>query len=128
MKLRELEDQLRVPVLDGLQAQGDLIVIPLALVRTVRPDPWAAWRPVPPEGVELVRGETGNTHTLVADAGTHRWTAGLHDPLGLTIRLIENTAPAYLIHPEHGCSGVAPGCWLVRRQQEYRAWRRLVTD
>jgi hypothetical protein len=115
-------------VLDGLQAQGDLVIIPLALVRTVQVHPWVVWRPVPPEGVELLRGETGNTHTLVADVDTCRWTAGLRDPLDLTVRLFENTAPAYLIHPEHGAGGVAPGRWLVRRQQEYGSWRRLAAD
>lgn len=40
------------------------------------------------------------------------------DPLGLGIAVFENTTPAYLVHPEHGGSGVAAGSWLVRRQQE----------
>lgn len=117
--LDHLERQVAVPALDGLQAQGDLIVIPHALVeRTVTLNRWARWEPVPPGGVELVRGVDGrNPHTLVADPGTCRWIS-VHDPLRLGIVVFENTAPAYLIHPEHGGSGVAPGRWLVRRQQE----------
>jgi hypothetical protein len=116
--LEHLHRQVTVPVVDGLQAQGDLIVIPLAMIGTVTVAEHG-WRPLPPAGVELVRGVAGNNpHTLVADAGTCRWTTSLADPLGLAIAVFENTAPAYLVHPEHGGSGVAPGRWLVRRQQE----------
>ncbi|MGW4487227.1 hypothetical protein ACWEOE_25695 [Amycolatopsis sp. NPDC004368] len=69
-------------------------------------------------GVELVRGVDGrNPHTLVADPGMCRYIS-VNDALRLGIAVFENTAPAYLIHPEHGGSGVAPGRWLVRRQQE----------
>jgi hypothetical protein len=128
--LEHLERQVTVPVLDGPQAQGDLIVLPLAMVRVVSVWQGATWQPVPPGGVELVRGVAGNNpHTLVADPGTCRWTFGVRDPLGLGIVLFTNTAPAYLIHPEHGGSGVAPGEWLVRRQQESGTHRRrLIAD
>lgn len=131
--LDHLERQVTVPVIDGLQAQGDLIVIPLALLNTVTLHSWARWRPVPADGVELVRGVAGNNpHTLVADAGTCRWTAEVRDPVGLGIAAFENTAPAYLVHPEHGGSGVAPGRWLVRRQQErgtgFRSRSVLIAD
>jgi hypothetical protein len=123
--LDHLERQVAIPVLDGPQAQGDLIVLPHAMVRPVTTHPWATWRPVPPGGVELVRGEAGNNpHTLVADPGVCERTLGVHDPLGLGIALFTNTAPVYLIHPEHGGSGVAPGTWLVRRQQEAGFQRR----
>ncbi|MEW2500681.1 MULTISPECIES: hypothetical protein [unclassified Amycolatopsis] len=118
--LEHLERQVTVPVLDGLQAQGDLIVIPHALVaRTVVLHTNAWWQDVPRGGVELVRGVDGrNPHTLVADPDTCRWTSSVRDPLNLGIAVFENSAPAYLIHPEHGGSGVAPGRWLARRQQE----------
>jgi hypothetical protein len=129
--LAHLERQVTVPVLDGPQAQGDLIVLPLAMITTVTAvQPREHWLSVPLGGVELVRGVAGNNpHTLVADAGTCSWTAGVRDPLGLGIAVFTNTAPAYLIHPEHGGSGVAPGTWLVRRQQESGVLRRgLVSD
>lgn len=117
--LDHLERDLTIPVIDGPQAQGDLIVLPLPMIGTVHPHGYAHWLPVPPHGVELVRGVAGNNpHTLVADPGTCRETPDVHDPLRLAIALFENTAPAYLVHPEHGASGVAPGRWLVRRQQE----------
>ena len=123
--LDHLERQVTVPVIDGLQAQGDLIVIPAGLINTVRIHPEAKWFGVRPGGVELVRGVAGNNpHTLVADPGTCEFTNSFTDPLGLTIAILANTAPAYLIHPEHGASGIAPGRWLVRRQQESAVNRR----
>ncbi|WP_433868894.1 hypothetical protein [Saccharopolyspora sp. CA-218241] len=122
--LDHLERELSVPVLDGLQAQGDLLVLPLAMLGTITVPTRARWHPVPPEGVELLRGAAGgNPHTLVSDRDTCRWSPAVHDPLGLTIAAFENTAPAFLVHPEHGGSGVAPGRWLVRRQQERGAAR-----
>ncbi|MFL6141301.1 MAG: hypothetical protein ACJ72N_05430 [Labedaea sp.] len=105
---------------DGLQPQGDLIVIPLTMIGTVTTSPWGRWRTVAPTGVELVRGAAGNNpHTLIAGArDTCRWTTDWRDPTLLGIAVFSNSAPAYLLHPEHGASGVAPGTWLVRRQQE----------
>jgi hypothetical protein len=116
--LDHLEREVTVPVIDGLQAQGDLIVVPLNMITTVAVVEYS-WRPVPPEGIELVRGVAGNNpHTLVADPGTCQINGAVVDRLRLTIAVIDNTAPAYLVHPEHGASGIAPGQWLVRRQQE----------
>ena len=131
--LDHLERELTVPVIDGLQAQGDLIVVPYAFVaRAVTPTA-GNWREVPAIGVELLRSAAGgNPHTLVADEGTCYWTTGVRDSLGLAIAVFDNTAPAYLVHPEHGGSGVAPGRWLVRRQQErdagFRARNVLIAD
>jgi len=132
--LDHLELQVAIPVIDGLQAQGDLIVIPRALVPVVTEDSWARWSPVPRAGVELIRGANGaNPHTLTADPGTCEWTPGVRDPLGLAVGLIRNTAPVHLVHPEHGGIGIAPGEWVVRRQQErgtarFRSTATLVCD
>jgi hypothetical protein len=128
--LAHLERQVTVPVCDGPQAQGDLIVLPQEMVPDVGFPRGMQWLSVPSGGVELVRGVAGNNpHTLVADAGTCWWTPYLRDSLGLGIAVFSNTAPAYLIHPEHGGSGVAPGRWLVRRQREAGFHRpRLVSD
>lgn len=125
--LDHLEREIAVPVIDGPQAQGDLIVLPMAMVPVVTVSDWAAWQPVPWHGVELVRGVAGNNpHTLVADPGTCLWTPHVWDPLRLAVAVFENTTTAYLIHPEHGGTGVAPGRWLVRRQQEYGLLKRLL--
>lgn len=131
--LDHLEQSVSIPVVDGLQAQGDLIVIPVSEISaSLSIQPNAAWTDVPPEGVELLRGAAGgNPHTLVADPGTCRWTKHVSDPGGLAIGVFEASAPVYLLHPEHGASGCTPGRYAIRRQREYTAggWgSRLVAD
>ncbi|XVQ15251.1 hypothetical protein ACQP1W_22810 [Spirillospora sp. CA-255316] len=118
--LDHLEKEAAVPVVDGLQAQGDLIVIPFAMVEdAVRLHVPARWRPVRAAGVELLRGAAGgNAHTLVADPGTCEWTTALHDRQALALGAFHATRVVYLLHPEHGGSGVAPGTYVVRRQRE----------
>ena len=70
-------------------------------------------------------GTGGNPHTLVADPGTCRWTTGVHDPERLALGALSTAGVAYLIHPEHGGSGIAPGTYVIRRQRERsRATRR----
>jgi hypothetical protein len=126
--LDHLERQVAIPVLDGPQAQGDLIVLPHAMTPFVT-DGGSMLTQVPPGGVELVRGEAGNNpHTLVAEEGTCLWTRFVFDTLRLAVAMFTNSAPVYLIHPEHGGSGVAPGTWVVRRQQEAGVLKRLVAD
>ncbi|WP_220446584.1 hypothetical protein [Nonomuraea deserti] len=129
--LDHLEQSVRIPVVDGLQAQGDLIVIPLAMVAgSVRARPGARWEPVPSAGVELLRGEAGgNPHTLVADPGTCLWTDQVLDSDRLAIGMFQAQATVYLLHPEHGGTGCAPGTYVVRRQREREGRRmRLVAD
>ncbi len=82
----------------------------------------------------------GNPHTLIADAGTCRWTTEVYDRLArLAPGIVETTTVAYLIHPEHGGTGLAAGQYVIRRQREHAtgtAWRngsarradRLVAD
>jgi hypothetical protein len=38
--------------------------------------------------------------------------------------MIDTSAVAYLIHPEHGGTGIAPGRYAVRRQRERSTERR----
>ena len=117
--LDHLEREVAIPVVDGLQAQGDLIVVPYAFVARAVTSTASNWREVPAAGVELLRSAAGgNPHTLVADPGTCRWTRHVRDTMGLAIAMIETSAVAYLIHPEHGGTGIAPGRYVVRRQRE----------
>ncbi|AWS48854.1 hypothetical protein [Streptosporangium sp. 'caverna'] len=132
--LDHLEQSVSIPVVDGLQAQGDLIVVPLSLLASsvkVSSD-WTpvSWTDVPPEGIELLRGAAGgNPHTLVADPGTCRWTPNVADSDGLAIGIFETSAVAYLLHPEHGATGCTPGTYVIRRQREHEGRRaRLVAD
>lgn len=128
--LDHLEREVSLPVVSGLQAQGDLIVVPYAMLRDVTVSRHPRWRDVPAEGIELLRSAAGaNPHTLVADPGTCRWTTRVTDPERLALGVVETTAVAYLIHPEHGGSGIAPGRYVVRRQRERgEAAARLIAD
>ncbi|GII97054.1 hypothetical protein [Sinosporangium siamense] len=131
--LDHLEKQVAIPVIDGLQAQGDLLIVPLRMIATaVSIDNWATWREVPADGFEVLRGAAGgNPHTLVADASTCHWTTQARDTFELAIGIFRNTKPAYMLHPEHGATGFSPGVYVVRRQRELghsRGGRRLVAD
>jgi len=123
--LEHLDRQLSVPVIAGLQAQGDVIVVPQAIARRGG----TARTPVPSGGVAVVRGENGgNTHLLLAEGyvffDQDRATGGLD--LGLLT--VADGATAYLAHPEHGYTGIAPGTYVVRRQREQADEIRLVQD
>lgn len=119
--LAHLDRQVDVPVIDGLQAQGDLIIVPDDITGSAYFRD--GWHPLPAEGVELVRGGDGNNpHTLV---GTGRLTTQVFDPEHLAVAMLHNEVPVYLVHPEHGATGIAPGCWLVRRQREAGAFRKV---
>jgi hypothetical protein len=111
-----------VPVVSGLQRQGDVIVVP-----TRRGNVAGAF-PVPAEGIAVVRGESGgNTHLLIAD-GLCSWKpSGTRDATQGTLTIDEGGA-AYLIHPEHGAQGIAPGQYIIRRQREQAEEIRLVAD
>jgi hypothetical protein len=141
--LGHLEREVTIPVTDGLQAQGDLLVIPLALLAAIPSGPPRArvsisesayWQQVPGAGIEVLRGGAGgNPHTLVADPGTGRWTTGVRDSSGLALGALSTSGVAYLIHPEHGASGIAPGRYVIRRQREragttYRDTARYIAD
>ncbi|WP_433364269.1 hypothetical protein [Streptosporangium sp. CA-115845] len=119
-----------IPVIDGPQCQGDLAIIPLTMVDgRVRVRPGADWAPVQRAGVEVLRGAAmGNAHTLVADPGTCRWTADVDDQDNLALGVLDTTATAYLLHREHGGTGIAPGCYVVRRQREQRDLIAYVAD
>ena len=115
-----------IPVLTGLQAQGDVIVVP-------SPRSASAVTAVPQQGVPVVRGENGgHTHLLLA-SGTVTWdpsaTAGT-DPsdLDLGTLTVADGATAYLAHPEHAYSGIGAGTYVLRRQREQADVARFVAD
>lgn len=121
-----LEAQAEIPVLSGLQAQGDVAVVPAAYdrIRTVEPVT------VPAEGIAVVRGEAGgNTHLLMA-SGPAQWlpTPRIGPDLLLGLLLVPAGSTAWLLHPEHGCTGIAPGSYELRRQREMADQVRIVAD
>lgn len=123
--VRDLFADAEVPVLDCSQAQGDLLIVPVS--RTAGGGAVG----VPAEGVDVIRPtDGGHAHTLVAPDGGCRVTlrdSGSTDDL--VIAVIETTEPVFLLHAEHGGTGLAPGCWEVRGQREFDAEReRRVAD
>jgi hypothetical protein len=124
--LEHLEADLEVPVLGGLQAQGDLFIVPLASAG--RPLEFGTPVEVPGEGVAVIEAVGGgHEHRLFAGVpGTAVF--GLADARGQDIGVLECTEPAYLLHPEHGATGVAPGSYVLRRQREQADEERLVAD
>lgn len=123
--LDHLDQQLQIPVLSGLQFQGDVAVVPCPARAGVAPG-----QQVPAAGVAVVRGENGgNTHLLVAD-GQVSWAAGRGSGGTLTLGTVtvSEDATAYLLHPEHGGNALAPGSYELRRQREQREEIALVQD
>ncbi|HEY9314294.1 hypothetical protein [Williamsia sp.] len=115
-----LDKEMSIPVVDGLQAQGDLIVVPAALLPMVGPLADSRPAPVPRTGIELLRSAAGgNPHNLVAEEGHCTWTSRVRDPRGLALGIVDTQVIAYLIHPEHGATGIAPGRYVIGRQQEF---------
>jgi hypothetical protein len=118
-----LDRDLTIPVLAGLQRQGDVIVIPTL----VGPEARVA---VPRKGVPVVRGEaTGNTHLLLAegDVRLDMLDASAGDLLLGRLTVAEGST-AHMAHAEHGYLSIAPGTYEVRRQREQADEIRLVQD
>ncbi len=119
-----LEAQAEVPVVSGqTQVQGDVIVVPIQ-------GPRKPGTKVPPAGVGVVRGEVGgNTHLLVAE-GDVSWAPVAGGPTGTVLGYIQVSegAVAYLLHPEHGASGIGSGSYTLGRQRQQADESRLVAD
>lgn len=112
-----------VPVLTGVQAQGDLLIVPAEIE--------ADWKPVPNTGVQVVVGEaTGNTHWLHRgfDSPGVMW-ARIDDGLRLAAVMVPDGQSAELIHSdEHGCNAMGPGTYVIHGKQELADQIRRVAD
>jgi hypothetical protein len=120
--LDHLDRQLEVPVLDGIQMQGDLAVIPTIAERPRTGDTVHAGgiAVIPP-----VNG--GHEHRLLADVpGSAYWRPATGG--GQDLGVLHTTETAWLAHPEHGYLGIAPGDYVLRRQREQAEEERLVAD
>jgi hypothetical protein len=122
---------LQIPVLRGLQFQGDVAVLPIDIDR--RASIVSDEHVVPRNGVAVVRGEAGgNTHLLLGAPAAY-WApsdrAGT-DPsdLDLGTLTVPDGSTAYLAHPEHAFAGIAPGSYILRRQREQADVERFVQD
>ena len=110
-----LDADAAVPVLTGMQAQGDLLIVPVrSMPRRLE------WTVVPDAGLQIVRGEaTGNTHWLHRgfDSTGVRWAS---DPDGVRLGYLDvpDGGSALLIHTdEHGANGIGPGHYAIHRKR-----------
>src|SRR6266851_5628570 len=110
-----LDREVTIPVLTGLQAQGDVMVVP-------RPALAEAVAAVPQDGVVVVKGEFGgHTHTLLGEGEVSfdRAPEGDGDTgLDLGTLTVAEGSVAYLAHPEHAYSGIGPGTYVLRGRRE----------
>lgn len=116
-----LDREVTVPIITGLQRQGDVLVLPSKA---------DAKTPVPATGTPVVKGENGgNTHAIVADGPVFCdvRTASATD-LTLALLTVPPGSVAYLAHPEHAYSGIGAGSYTIRRQREQADELRLVQD
>jgi hypothetical protein len=116
----ELDQQLNIPLVAGLQRQGDVLVRPAAT---------PARTPVSANGTPVVRGENGgNTHTILADGEVY---CDVEIPTArdlVVARLSVRSGEAVLCHPEHGFNRIGPGDYEIRRQREMAEEMRMVAD
>jgi hypothetical protein len=109
-----------IPVLSGMQRQGDVLVLPAAV---------AASTAVPVSGTAVVRAENGgNTHAVYAADGPAYCDTNAAEGLRVAALTVPDGSIAYLGHPEHGYLGIAPGSYEIRRQREMAGPARMVAD
>lgn len=117
-----------VPVLTGVQAQGDLIVFP-ATEAALPSD--VEFKTVPAAGVQVVHGEaTGNTHWLHAgfDSPGVLW-ARVDEGVRIGFVRVPEGESAQLIHTdEHGANGIGPGLYAIHGKREQADEIRRVAD
>lgn len=121
--LDHLDRDMSIPVLTGLQRQGDVIVIPDVKA--------SATTAVPASGTPVVRGENGgNTHAIVAEGPGVRVDVRTPTTGDLRVASLSVAAGsvAWLAHPEHGYVGVGPGTYRINRQREQADELRMVQD
>lgn len=122
--------ELDVPVLTGVQRQGDVLIVPRAKLGRAEQAHMTA---VPAEGVAVVRGEaTGNTHLLQPEPGCIiRWSPATAstDSVALGILDVPEGGTAWLIHTdEHGANGIGPGTYALHGKREQAEEIRRVAD
>lgn len=103
-----------IPVLTGLQRQGDVLVIPTA------PGQVAGLVDIPPAGTPAVQGQ--HTHLLVGDGAY----AARNDGIDLGTLVVRTEV--WMLHDEHGGNAIGPGTYLLRGKQEMAEQIRRVAD
>ncbi|MEO6793836.1 MAG: hypothetical protein ABI253_09620 [Mycobacterium sp.] len=116
----EHDADLDIPVLSGMQRQGDVLVLPAAVTASTA---------VPASGTAVVRADNGgNTHAVYAADGPVYCDTNAAGSLRVATLTVPHGSTAYLGHPEHGYMGIGAGSYEIRRQREMAGRARLVAD
>lgn len=116
-----LDRQVTIPVLRDPQIQGDVSILPVTTK--------VATTAIPRTGIAVVVGENGgNTHSLHGERCFFDFAPAKAGSLKLGTLTVPVGEEAYLIHPEHGAMGMAPGTYDLGRQREYAGEWRQVAD
>lgn len=113
-----------VPVLTGVQAQGDLLIVPIESTK-------AKLTRLPVKGVQVVFGEaTGNSHWLHAGFESPGIEfARVESGQAIAVVRVPEGQSAQLIHTdEHGSNGIGPGLYAIHEKREQADEIRRVTD
>lgn len=119
-----LDAQIDVPVLTGMQRQGDLLIVPA-------PSASPATTPVPAEGVVVVAAESANrnTHSLHGFDGPVCFDRAVGRGQTVGTLTVPDGSSAYLVHTEeHGANAFGPGTYRIVRQREQADEIRMVAD
>lgn len=124
-----LAADMEVPILTGVQFQGDIGIIPASM------DSFGAGgvklEPVPDKGIQVIHGEaTGNTHWLHKgfESPGVQWARVEHE-LVLAVVSVPEGQSAELIHTdEHGANAMGPGLYVLRGKRELADAIRRVQD
>lgn len=118
--LDHLPNDVEIPIVQGSQRQGDVLIRPSkdgeVLLDEVSTAPL-----IPMAGVPVVRGENGgNTHLLVGEGDVRYLPAKETTATSLILGslLVGEGSVAYLTHPQHGFMGIGSGTYIVKRQRE----------
>ena len=120
-----LEAEAQVPVLSGVQAQGDLLVVPVDKTQL------GTGQLVPMGGYQVVRGEAAaHTHWLDGlGPVSYAPNTGELDGLVLGELTVPDGSVAYLTHEdEHGSNGIGAGRYEIRQKRELADEIRYVED
>lgn len=114
-----------IPVVSGEpQHQGDLFVIPM------RDGKVGGLKPVPSEGIAVIRGEAGgNTHLLMAEGEVFfSQMASERGSVMLGTLRVKKGAIAILHHIEHGYNLIGEGLYSMRGKRTQMDEIRRVAD
>jgi len=117
--------EIDIPVLTGMQRQGDILVVPSCL-----PEAWPTDGPVPMDGGVVITQSafTDHTHTMYGDGQVWVMNAEMRAtslwcwdaPNTLAWLKVPDGGEAFLMHSdEHGALGIGPGTYRILRQQEF---------